>query len=69
MHFKRPHRSHEHCRRGFKSGLAAFYVKEFLGAEIRAEARFRDHVVGKLSPARVAITELQPWAMLANGPP
>ena len=38
-------------------------------AQIGPEAAFRHDIVGELSPVVVARTELQPCAMLANGPP
>ena len=53
-----------------KPGLAAFDVEEFLGAEIGAEAGFGHDIVGELERrASSPSTELQPCAMLANGPP
>ncbi len=51
------------------SRLAALDVQELLGAEVGAEACLGDGVVAQRKASFVACTELQPWAMLANGPP
>ncbi len=57
-------------RIGREASVAALDVDELLGAEVGAEAGLGDDVVGQAERrACVAITELQPWAMLANGPP
>ena len=69
MHLERADGGDEHRAGGLEPGLAALDVEELLGAEVGAEAGFGDDVVGELERGRVAITELQPCAMLANGPP
>jgi hypothetical protein len=46
----------------------ALDVEELLRAEVGAEAGLRDHDVAQREAVRVAMTELQPWAMLPNGP-
>ncbi len=55
---------------GASPALTAFDVEELLRAQIGAEARLRSR---HSRPARArsssASTELQPWAMLAKGPP
>lgn len=60
---------HDDRRIRFQTCKAAFDVAEFFRAQIRAEACFGYGVIGKVFRRRVAVTELQPWAMLANGPP
>ncbi|SUA24835.1 Uncharacterised protein [Neisseria gonorrhoeae] len=60
---------HDDCRIRFQTGKAAFDVAEFFRTQVRAEACFGYGVIGKVFARRVAVTELQPWAMLANGPP
>ena len=50
--------------------MTALDVQELLRAQVCAEAGLGDGVVAHLSAmARRGLTELQPWAMLANGPP
>ena len=69
MHLEGAHGGDENGDGRVQPGLAALDVEEFLGAEIGPESRFRDHEIGELEGCCVAITELQPWAMLAKGPP
>ena len=45
MVFQCAHGDHHHGERGRESGLAAFDVEEFLGAEIGAKSRLRDNVI------------------------
>jgi len=46
--FQRAHRRHEHDRVGMQPGRAALDVEEFLRAQIGAETRLGDAVVGQL---------------------
>ena len=48
VHFERSDCRDQHRRRRLQSRLSALDVEEFLGAEIGAEARFGDDVVGEL---------------------
>ena len=70
VHLQRTDGGDEHDADGLEPGLAALDVDELLRPQIGAEAGFGDHVIGE-SQRRVVVarTELQPWAMLANGPP
>ncbi len=70
VHLERADGGDDHHRVGLQPGLAALDVEELLGAEVGAEAGLGDDVVGELErQCVVATTELQPWAMLAKGPP
>ena len=70
MHLERADGGDDDHAVRLETGLAAFDVEEFLGAEIGTEAGFGHDIIGKLERrAVVAETELQPCAMLANGPP
>ncbi len=70
MHLQRAHGRDDDRRSRLQPGLAALDVEELLGAEIGAEAGFGDDVIGELQRASWwRSTELQPCAMLANGPP
>jgi hypothetical protein len=64
-----PHRRYDHGRRRYQAGGAALDVKEFFSAQIRAEAASVTKKPPSFRPSRVALTLLQPCAMLANGPP
>ena len=48
VHFERAHRRHDDGGGGFEPGLAALDVEEFLRAEIGAEPRLGDDIVGEL---------------------
>ena len=39
---------HQHYGGRFQTGLAAFDIEKFLGAEIRTKTGFSDHIVGQL---------------------
>ena len=70
VHLQRPDGRDDHGARGRQAGLAALDVEELLAAEVGAEAGLGHDIVGELQRRRASpCTELQPWAMLANGPP
>ena len=70
LHLERAHRRDDHRGVGVEAGLAALDVEELLGAEVDAEARLGDDDTRRArAPSGWRATELQPWAMLANGPP
>ena len=46
--FQCAHGGHDHHRRGRDARHAALDVQEFLGAQVRAEARLGDHIVRQL---------------------
>ena len=69
VHLERAHGGDDDGRRRAEAGLAALDVEELLRAEVGAEAGFGHDVVAQLERRRVASTELQPCAILANGPP
>ena len=70
VHLQRPDRRDDHRRGRREPGGAALDVEELLAAEIGAEPGLGHHACRRAAaPSRVAITELQPCAMLANGPP
>ena len=48
VHLERAHGRDDHRGVGREAGLAALDVEELLGAEVGAEARLGDHVVGEL---------------------
>ncbi len=48
VHLERTGGRHQHYGGRFQTGLAALDIEEFLGAEIRTETGFGDHVVGQL---------------------
>ena len=47
VQLQRPHRGHDHGEFGLQPGLPAFDVEELLRAQIGAEARFGDDIVGQ----------------------
>ena len=49
MEFQCPHRCDDHCGSGLKTGLAAFDIEKFLGAEVGA---------GQICPAQVGVSQL-----------
>ncbi len=55
---------------GFRPALRHLMSKKLLGPQVGAEAGFGHHIIRTApAPSRVAMTELQPWAILAKGPP
>jgi hypothetical protein len=48
VHLQRPDGGDDHRRRGLQAGARHLMSKNFLGPEIGAEARLRDHVIGEL---------------------
>src|SRR6202041_1444564 len=48
VHFQRANSGDEYNAIGREAGLAAFDIEKLFGAEIRAEARLGDDIVGKL---------------------
>ena len=48
VHLQRPQGSHQHYRRRLEARFAALDIEELFGAQVRAETRLGDHVVGKL---------------------
>ncbi len=69
VQFQGLNRGHDHHGVGFQAGLAALDVHEFF----RAQSAPKPASVTVYSERRmanlVAMMLLQPWAMLANGPP
>ena len=67
---ERADRRHHDDGVGLQAGQAALDVQELLRAQVGAEAGLGDAVVAqRAGPCCVAMMELQPCAMLANGPP
>ena len=71
--FERAAGSYYHDGRGLQAGVAALYVKEFLCAEIGAETRLGDGVIGKLerelcgANAVAAVGDISEGAAVHNG--
>ena len=69
VHLERPHRGDDDRRLGLEPAEAALDVEELLGAEIGAEAGLGEHDVAERERrAWWRRCELQPCAMLPNGP-
>ena len=69
MHLQRPHRDHDDRSLRLQARHAALDVEELLGAQVRAEARFRHHQVCKRETHAGRGDRVAPVRDVAEGPP